>query len=167
MPGWRLSISRIYSAFMPNLFRTLDGKIWKPKDSLPLTLPDGTVVEGIWAGSATEERLRDTWLRPMGNQITQSGVVTAVASKADDDGEIIWGDAPAGARLLFVLTAREPGKDYRLAKLVTTAATPAQSAYFRHDRASLFGQLKPDGNIAKVSPLEPPPPRPPAQGELF
>lgn len=152
---------------MPNLFRTLDGKIWKPKDSLPLTLPDGTTVEGIWAGSATEERLRDTWLRPAGNQLTQSEMVAAVASKADDDDEIIWGDAPAGARLFFVLTAREPGKDYRLAKLVTTAATPAQSAYFRHDRASLFGELEPNGSLAKIPPLTPPPPAPPAQGELF
>jgi hypothetical protein len=124
-------------------------------------------VEGIWAGSATEEKLRDTWLRPAGNQITQSTVVAAVASKADDDDEIIWGDAPAGARLFFVLTARQPGKDYRLAKLVTTAATPAQIAYFRHDRASLFGYLKPDGHIAKIPPLIPPPPKPRAQGELF
>jgi hypothetical protein len=40
--------------------------------------------------------------------------------------------------------------------MVTTAATPAQAAYFRHNRSSLFGQLQPDGTIHKISPLTPP-----------
>ena len=80
---------------------------------------------------------------------------------------MVWGDAPAGARLLFVLLAREPGKDYRLAKMVTTAATPAQSAYFRHDRSALFGKLRPDGTIETILPLSPKGPPPKAQGELF
>jgi len=53
--------------------------------------------------------------------------------------EMIWGDAPPNARLFFVLVP-EPGKSYRLAKMVTTAATsPPQKAPFRHDRSALFG----------------------------
>src|SRR5688572_16897249 len=68
----------------------------------------------------------------------------------------------AGARLLFVVLAPEPGKNYRLAKM----ATPAQAAYFRHARFSLFGKLNPDETIAKIPPLEAPPPVPPAQGSL-
>ena len=113
-----------------------------------------------------EEKL-DWWLRKAGNELVQSEVVAAIAVKADDNGEIIWGDAPAGARLLFVLEAPSPGKNYRLAKMVTTAATTAQIAYFRHERFSLFGALQPDGTIRKIPPIAPPPPIRPAQGELF
>jgi hypothetical protein len=155
---------------MPNLFRTIDGTLRKPSVPIPLQLADGTIVEGTWAGSATAEKL-DWWLRPAaGSRLAQSEEVTAIAAKADDNGEIVWGDAPPGARLLFVLEPAPPGKDYRLAKLVTTASTPAQLAWFRHERASLFGRLKADGSIEKISPLVPPPPvapAPPAQGELF
>jgi hypothetical protein len=151
---------------MPNLFRTHDGKIRNPSDRLSLTLADGTAVEGVWAGSATEEKL-DWHLRQPGSQITQSEPVAAIATKADDNGEIIWGDAPSEARLLFVLLPPATGKNYRLARMVTTAANAAQLAYFRHPRFSLFGQLKPDGTIARIPPPQPPPPPPKAQGELF
>jgi hypothetical protein len=154
-------------SLMPNLFRTLDGTIHKAGETIPLTLPNGAATEGVWAGSATEEKLQQLWLRSHGNQITQSEFVAAVASKAEDNGEMIWGDAPSSARLFFVLVAPERGKSYRLAKLVTIAATPAQVAHFRHKRASLFGYLESNGTIVKVAPLDPPPPPPPAQGELF
>ena len=152
---------------MPNLYRTLDGQERRPGTPLSFWLADGTLVEAVWAGSAQEEKL-DWWTRPAsGNRLAQSEPIAAVASKADDDGEMIWGDAPAGAHLLFVLETPSPGKNYQLAKLVTTAATPAQTASFRHDRAALFANLHPDGTIQKISPLSPPPPKPPAQGELF
>ena len=113
-----------------------------------------------------EEKL-DWWLRKTGNELVQSELIAAIAVKADDNGEIIWGDAPAGARLLFVLEAPPPGKNYRLAKMITTAATTAQIAYFRHERFSLFGTLQPDGTIRKIPSITPPPPLGPAQGELF
>jgi len=151
---------------MPNLFRTPDGHAWKASDEIPLTLADGTKVSGIWAGSAMEEKL-DWWLRPFGNQLTQSEVISEIAVKADDTKEMIWGAAPPEARLFFVLEAMAPGKNYRLAKMVTTAATPAQVAYFRHERFSLFGKLGPDGSPGKIAPLPPPPPLPKTQGELF
>lgn len=151
---------------MPHLFRTLDGRLWKPGQAVALAFADGSKVEGIWVGSAQEERLK-WWLGEPGNQLAQSEVVSQIASRAKDTKETIWGAAPVGARLLFVVMAPEPGKHYRRAKMVTTSCNPAQVAYFRHDRFSLFGTLKPDGTIAKVSPLPPPPPIPPAQGELF
>src|SRR4051794_13058148 len=106
---------------MPNLYRTPDGSERKPSTSLSFQLADGSIVEGIWAGSATEEKL-DWWLRKRGNQLVQSELVAAIAVKAADSGEIIWGDAPDGARLIFVLEALPPDKNYRLAKMVTTAA---------------------------------------------
>lgn len=151
---------------MPHLFRNLDGKLWKPGEPVFLTLADGTKVEGVWAGSAREDKLA-RWLRAPGNELAQTEEVSEIAIKADDTKETIWGAAPAGARLLFVLEPPPTGKNYRLAKMVTTAATPAQVIHFRHERFSLFGILKPDGTIAKIPPLPPPSPEHPTQGELF
>jgi hypothetical protein len=151
---------------MPNLYRTIEGVERKPGTFIPFEFADGRAVEAKWAGSAKEENL-DWWLRKPGSELAQSEPVAAVASKADDDGELIWGDAPADARLLFVIEAAPPGKSYRLAKMVTTAATPAQAAYFRHDRAALFGRLRADGGIQRIAPPAPPQPRGPAQAELF
>ncbi|EDY15892.1 hypothetical protein CfE428DRAFT_6584 [Chthoniobacter flavus Ellin428] len=151
---------------MPNLFRTPDGKIWKANARIPLWLADGTTLEEHWAGSAKHETLDEKWRSRAGSQIAQTEIVAAIASRADDNGEMIWGDAPPNTRLLFVVVP-ERGKGYSLARMVTTAATKAQQAHFRHDRSALFGHLKPDGSIAIISPLDPPPPPPPAQGELF
>ena len=151
---------------MPHLFQTPGGVERKPSTPIPLLLADSSSVEGIWAGSATDEKL-GWWLAKPGNQIAQSELVSAIAAKADDNGEIIWGDAPNGARLIFVLEASPPGKNYRLAKMVTVAATPPQIAHFRHERSALFGTLQPDGSIKRIPPLNPPPPPAPDQRELF
>lgn len=152
--------------FMPNLFRTLDGKTWKPKDTLPLSLADGTQVEGVWTGSAQDEK-RNWWIGQPGAELAQSDAVAAVATKSDDTKELLWLDAPSHARLFFIVQAREPGKSYRRALMLTVAATAAQMAYLHHDRFSLFGRFKPDGAIERIAPLPPPPPRPALQGELF
>ena len=154
---------------MPNLFRTLDGKLCEPRQTLTLTLADGTSVGGIWGGSAQEEKLR-WWLSHPGNELAQSEVVAEIAIKSDDTKEIRWAAAPVGARLIFLLEApalSKTGETYRLAKMVTTAANPAEVAYFHHERTSLFGTLNPDGSISKIPPLQPPPPEPPDQSELF
>ena len=151
---------------MPHLFRTLDGKQWKPSQPIHLTLADGTKVEGIWAGSAQEEKLA-WWLRKPGNTLAQTDEVAEIAVKAEDTNKINWGAAPKGARLIFVLeapTVSKKGETYRLAKMVTTAANPAQLAYFHDERFSLFGTLQSDGTIIRIPPLPPPPPE---QGELL
>jgi hypothetical protein len=173
---WRVPLRSFYRCaraaasqsfmYMPHLFRSSDDTLWKPASPIPLELADGTKTEGIWAGSAQDEKLA-WWLRNPGNQLAQSGEVAEIAIEAEDTKEMIWGPAPAGARLLFVLEAAPAGKNYRLAKMVTTAADDAQIAYFRHHRFSLFGSLNPDGSIARIPPVPPPPPTPPAQGELF
>lgn len=151
---------------MPHLFRTLDGKQWKAGQPIRLTLADGTKAEGIWAGSAQEEKLA-WWLRKPGNVIAQTEDVSEIAVKAEDTGQINWGAAPKGAKVIFVLEAPTVGKkggSYRLAKMVTTAATPAQIACFHDERFSLFGTLQPDGSINRIPPLSPPPG---GQGELL
>jgi hypothetical protein len=130
---------------MPNLFRTSKGMLRKPTQNIPCTLADGTNVEGIWGGSAKEEKL-DWWLRKPGFDLTQSEEVAEFAIKSDKTDEIHWGAAPVGARLLFVLEAAKydkSGRKYRLAKMVTTAANPAQNTYFHHPRLPFLGQSIP------------------------
>lgn len=154
---------------MPNFFRTATGRECKAGQAFPLTLPDGTLLEGTWAGSAQNEKL-SWWLQKSGHQLAESGEISAFACKAEDDGELIWGPAPDGARLFFVLEPQPPGKSYRLAKMVTTAATPGQLAYFRHSRAPLLGRFGPDGTVEESAPgplPDRPSPPPKAQGELF
>ena len=155
---------------MPHLFRTPDGRLWKASRPIELTLADGTKVEGRWGGSAQNETLQQKWLRKPGHHLAQTAEVSAVAVRDDDTNEINWGPAPPGARLFFVL---EPlivggnGESYRMAKMVTTATTAEEAAYFRDTRFALFGTFNPDGSIAIIPPLPPPPPKPPLQGELF
>lgn len=140
---------------MPHLFRLQDGELIKPGRPFPLTRPDASPVEGLWAGSATHEKIK-WWLGKPGHELVQSAQVSEIGIKAEDDNELIWGDAPPGAHLMFVLLPAAPGKSYRLAKMVTTACTPAQTAYFRDKRCSLFGVLRSDGSIDVIPPLEPP-----------
>ncbi|MBC7980762.1 MAG: hypothetical protein H7Y36_09395 [Armatimonadetes bacterium] len=151
---------------MPHLFRTVDGELHKPGAPISLTTADGVVVEGIWGGSAQVEKL-GWWLKKPGHELMQTEEVSEIAIRDEGSGEIRWGAAPARARLLFVLAASPSGKSYRIAKMVTTAATREQSAYFNEDRFSLFGALKADGTINEIQPLTPPPPASPAQPELF
>lgn len=154
---------------MPHLYRTLDGTVWRPSKGVSLTRADGTKMEGIWAGSAQEEKLA-WWLRPPGSDLAQTEEVAEIAVKDEDTDELRWGAAPAGSRIFFVLqppTRGKSGEPYRLAKLVTAAATPSQIAYFNDERFSLFGTLNADGSITKIPPLDPPPPSPPDQGELL
>jgi len=145
---------------MPHLYKTLDGTVWRPSKSISLTRADGTKLEGIWAGSAQEEKL-DWWMRPPGTDLAQTDEVAEIAVKDEDTNELRWGKAPPGARIFFVLqppVTGKSGESYRLAKLVTNAATSAQIEYFNDERFSLFGTLNADGTIARIPPLPPPPP---------
>ena len=90
-----------YDGTMPHLFRTTDGRLWKPGERVALTLADGTKVQGTWAGSAKEEKLK-WWLNQDGNRLAQTEQVSEVAIQADDDKEIIWGDAPNRGRVASV-----------------------------------------------------------------
>lgn len=153
---------------MCNRFRSVVGKEWKPGDELPLELAGGETVQGVWAGFATREKLK-WWLRQHGNQLAQGEEVAEVAERADDTREVIWGPVPRGARLIFVLAPPPPGKLYRLARMLTTAANENQVAYFRHGRYPVLGSLSGQGEIRDVAPqvLEVRDRPPPAQGELF
>jgi hypothetical protein len=149
---------------MPNAFRTTAGEIWRAGQHIPLALADGSVVTEKWAGSATEEKL-DWWLRRgSGNLLARTVPVAAIGT--NDGGDFVWADAPPDAHAFFVI-ASESGKNYRLAKMVTTAASPAMAAAIRHDRFALLGRFTETGVIEKMTPPEPAAPPPPAQGELF
>jgi hypothetical protein len=144
--------------------------VWKAGDYIPLVLTSGEIIQAKWAGSARMENLA-WWQRQPGNELTQIDTeVAGVAVRASDTKQIAWGDAPAGARLIFLVEAEtisKEGKPYRLAKMVTVAATPEQEVYFHEDRFALFGNLRPDGTIEIIPPLKPPPPSSSPQGELF
>jgi hypothetical protein len=145
---------------MCSRFRSAVGKEWKPCDTLPVDLADEVEAAGVWAGFATSEKL-EWWLRKPGHRIVQTTEpVIAIAERADDTGELIWADIEPSAHLLFVLEPPPAGKDYRLARLVTKAATAAQAAYFRHDRFPLLGHLERGGLLKEISPSDPPPPEP-------
>lgn len=136
---------------MPKRYRTPgDGEQW-PGMPLSVQLANGRWVSCIWAGSAQEEKL-SWWLGKSGNELAQSDLVATVALEADDNGEVIWSDAPPHGRLLFVIEKQSPERNYRLAKMVTIAATPAQVAHYRHERFVLFGLLRYDGSIYRISP---------------
>jgi hypothetical protein len=155
---------------MPHQFRTTDGTDWKPSRPFPLELADGSTVEGIWAGCAQYEKL-GWWLKKPGNQLARSAEVSAVAIKGEQDGELRWGGTPEGIHLFFVIeppTVGKSGGSYRLAKMVTIAATPEQLAFFQDERFALLGKWNADREISITPPINPPPPPPvQRQGELF
>lgn len=155
---------------MPHQFRTTDGTDWKPRKPFPLQLPDGSMVEGIWAGCAQYEKL-GWWLKKPGNQLARSAGVSAIAIKGEEDGELRWGGTPERVHLFFVIepsTVGKSGESYRLAKMVTIAATPGQVAFFQDERFALLGNWDEAREISIVPPLVPPPAAPsPRQGELF
>ncbi|MES2658042.1 MAG: hypothetical protein V4689_05460 [Verrucomicrobiota bacterium] len=155
---------------MPHQFHTTDGTDWKPGRPFPLQLADGSMVEGIWAGCAQHEKL-GWWLKKPGNQLARSSEVSAIAIKGEDDGELRWGETPDAVCLFFVIeppTMGKSGESYRLAKMVTIAATPEQVAFFQDERFALLGKWDANREISIIPPLTPPP-APPAQrqGELF
>ena len=157
-------------AAMPHLFRTADSKVWKPGEPFALQLTDGSMTEGLWAGCAQHEKL-GWWLRKPGNQLARSAEVSAIAIKGEDDGELRWGGAPPGSHLFFVLELPRLGKSgvsYRLARMITIAATPEQGAFFRDERFALLGKWNRERGISIIPPIDPPPfPPSPRQGELF
>jgi len=157
---------------MPHRFRTANGKIFGPGNKTPfeVRLLDGRETEVIWAGCAQSEKL-GWWLSRPDHVIAEStSKIAAIAIEAEDTKEFIWGDAPPGARLIWVVAppvVSKAGTRYRLAKMVTVEATPAQLAYFRDTRFAIFGNLDAAGRVMEIPSLEAPPALPPAQGELF
>lgn len=157
---------------MPHQFRTKGGELGRAgKEPIKLQLTNGTALSCIWGGSAQHENLATKWLNKKGHLLAQTlDEVSALAVRDEDTNKIRWGDAPPGAHLLFVIEDEKKGKDghpYRMARLVTSAATPEEEAYFKDNRTALFAKLGPGNPITIIPPLQPPPPEPPAQGELF
>lgn len=154
---------------MCNIYRTKKGRVCTAGKPVDLSLADGSKTEGVWGGSAQEEKL-DWWLKKPGHELTQTMEVAEIGVRDNKTEDTAWAAAPEGTHLLFVLEApamAKNGTPYRIAKMVTRKATEAEAAYFQEPRCALFGRMKPDGGITRIPPLPPPPPKQPRQGELF
>lgn len=127
-------------------------------------------LRGKWAGSATHDKLKSYWLskRFPGNQLVQITFDVRQISETDKEtGESIWAPAPEGTRLFFVLEAPPPGKEYRLAKLLTVKANEEQLAFFNQENDSVPFTGKVEGGQLVLVPLPPVGKRDKPQGELF
>jgi hypothetical protein len=73
--------------------------------------------------------------------------------------------------LFFIIEPPKVGKSgasYRLARMITIAATPEQAAFFQDERFALLGKWDTNLGITIIPPSIPPPTTgSPRQGELF
>ena len=85
--------------------------------------------EAIFGGPAKRES-RGYWIKREGAEDVLVPNISKFGEKNKTTGEQGWEDVPPG-----LLLPQPPGKDYRLLKIVTQPATPAQLARLGNDRA--------------------------------
>ncbi len=90
--------------------------------------------EAVFGGPARSES-RNYWIKREGAEPVIVPDIERFGEKDKTTGEQNWEDLPAGSALEGLLLPRPPGKDYRLLKVVTQAATPDQIARLGNDRA--------------------------------
>ena len=141
---------------MCNRFRSVVGKEWKPGDSLPLELVDGTPAGAFWTGFPPLKNLDGGGEKTLATALHK----LAIMSLRSPNGmvalrEIVFGPAPQQARLLFIVEPAFPGKSYRLARMQTAAASPTISSPTLTTGDFLFlGVLKEDGSIEEIEPIK-------------
>lgn len=137
-----------------------DGRVIKPGERLRVKMrgPGGTYeldFEGAVFGGPARAESRAYWERREGAEDVLVPDVSAFGEKSQLSGEQGWEELPAGSALQGLLLPLPEGKDYRLLKIVTQAATPDQCARLGNPRAPLLA-----GETPRTS--EPPLPRRPA-----
>ena len=90
--------------------------------------------EAVFGGPARSES-RNYWIKCEGAEPVIVPDIERFGEKDKTTGQQNWEDLPAGSALEGLLLPRPPGKDYRLLKVVTHAATPDQIARLGNDRA--------------------------------
>jgi hypothetical protein len=125
-----------------------NGTIIKPGGGLRVLMrgPQGEFelpfTEAIFGGPARNES-RKYWTHREGAVEVLIPDVTRFGEKDPSTGEQRWEDLPAGSALEGLLLPRPPGKDYRLLKVVTQAATPDQIRLLGNDRAPVVRSVEP------------------------
>lgn len=97
--------------------------------------------EAVFGGPAKNES-RKYWIHREGAEEVLVPDVTRFGEKNKSTGEQGWEDLPAGSALEGLLLPKPPGKDYRLLKIVTQPATPAQVARLGNDRAPIVRSVE-------------------------
>ncbi len=90
--------------------------------------------EAVFGGPARSES-RHYWIKREGAEPVIVPDIERFGEKDKTTGQQNWEDLPARSALEGLLLPRPPGKDYRLLKVVTQAATPDQIARLGNDRA--------------------------------
>jgi hypothetical protein len=105
--------------------------------------------EAVFGGPARAES-RNYWIKKEGAEPVLVPDISRFGEKDKATGAQNWEDVPDGSSMEGLLLPRPPGKDYRLLKVVTQAATPEQIAQLGNDRV----------------PILHPPPTPPPQADV-
>ena len=92
--------------------------------------------QAVFGGPAKSES-RNYWIKREGAEDVRIPDVSRFGEKNQSTGEQGWEDIPPGSTLDGLLLPQPPGKDYRLLKIVTQAATPEQIARLGNDRAPI------------------------------
>lgn len=91
----------------------------------------------VFGGPARSES-RSYWIKREGAEEVVVPGITSFGEKSKVDGKQNWESVPIGSALAGLLLPTPPGKDYRLLKIVTQAATSDQELRLGNDRAPVF-----------------------------
>lgn len=123
----------------------------------------------VFGGPARSES-RQYWIKRQGAERVLIPEITRFGEKDSATGAQNWEDVPAHSAMEGLLLPRPAGKDYRLVKVVTQAATADQTARLGNDRVPLFSLLPARALPPPAAPADfpSPPPKlpPPDQLEL-
>lgn len=96
--------------------------------------------EAVFGGPARSES-RSYWIRREGAVEVLVPDIERFGEKDKRSGRQNWAEVPAGSRLEGLLLPPPPGKEYRLLKVVTQAATPEQIERLGNGRVPVFPGL--------------------------
>lgn len=93
--------------------------------------------DAVFGGPARNES-RNYWIRKEGAEPVLVPDVSRFGEKDKATGQQNWEDVTPGSAMEGLLLRTPPGKEYRLLKVVTQAATPEQCARLGNDRVPIF-----------------------------
>jgi hypothetical protein len=124
-------------------------------------------AEAVFGGPARSER-RDYWIKRQGAEPVLVPEITRFGEKDQATGAQNWEDVAEHSAMEGLLLPCPAGKDYRLLKVVTQAATADQIARLGNDRVPLFSLLaaRPLPRPAVPAEHPAPPANPPLSDQL-